>query len=155
MSSARSAAQLTLELVPSRILLAGLAVCHLLALISLLICDLPVSITLSLGMLIAFSLVLNYARYGHRHSRWFVERVACLADGNWALQTADGRHHMAQLLDSSYVHPRLVILNFALGTFARRSVVLLPDSTDANDLRRLRVRLLTRNEDEDADAGSV
>lgn len=149
MSSARSAVQLTLEPVPSRILFTALAVCHLLALVSLLICDLPVIITLSLGMLIGFSLILSYARYGYRRSRWFVERVSCLADGSWALQTADGRNHPAWLLESSYVHPRLVILNFALGGLARRSVVLLPDSIDADDLRRLRVRLLTQREDED------
>lgn len=152
MSSARSAVQLTLELVPSRILFTGLTVCHLLALISLLICDLSVLMTLSLGMLIAFSLVLSYAWHGHRHSRWFVERVTCLADGNWILQTTDGRKHPGRLLDSTYVHPRLVILNFALDGIARRSVVLLPDSTDPDDLRRLRVRLLTQYEDEDGDS---
>lgn len=58
----------------------------------------------------------------------------------WTLHDARGTHN-AQLLPSSYVHPRLLVLNFKLADGTRRTRVLLGDETDADTLRRLRARL--------------
>jgi hypothetical protein len=43
---------------------------------------------------------------------------------------------------STYVHPWLVVLNFRLADRRRlRSLVLLPDTLDADSFRHLRLRL--------------
>jgi hypothetical protein len=69
-------------------------------------------------------------------------RVVCRADGAWFLQDNEGALREARLLPSSYLHPKLVILNFALGSRAgKRNLVLCPDSLDAQTLRRLRQHL--------------
>ena len=71
-------------------------------------------------------------------------RVGRGPDGRWLLQDQRGEMCQARLLPSSYLHPKLVILNFSLERFPRRrSLVLCPDSLDAQTLRQLRVRLRT------------
>lgn len=73
-------------------------------------------------------------------------------DGRWRAQRRDGDEESLQLLPDSYVHPRLVVLNFrrAGRSRRRRSVVLLPDSADRDTLRRLRVRLRLEGANSDA-----
>ena len=69
--------------------------------------------------------------------------VALSLDGNggWWLKRADGRVIEPLLLADSRALPALLLLNFRLGRWRRRSLLLLPDSADADALRRLRVRL--------------
>ena len=62
------------------------------------------------------------------------------SDGAWTVVDAGGNRHEAWLLDSSYVHPRLLILNFRLAGGVR-TMVLLPDSLPPSVFRRLLVRL--------------
>ncbi|TXH06400.1 MAG: hypothetical protein E6R07_01025 [Nevskiaceae bacterium] len=63
------------------------------------------------------------------------------AGAAWVVYDAAGAHE-AELLGSSTVHPRILILNFRLKTGGRRSRVLLGDEADPELLRRLRARLL-------------
>jgi hypothetical protein len=133
---------LILDLVPSRILVAGLLACHLLAAASLLVAALPLAVTIALGLLLPASLFYNYARHVNSHSRWFIDRLYWSTERSWTLHTADGRERTARLL-SSYIHPYLVILSFAPDKWVPRSVILLPDSTDPDAIRRLRVCLHT------------
>lgn len=92
--------------------------------------------------LVALSFYRNYRRHIlHRGAR-AARRIVCQDDGRWLLQDHRGRMQEARLLPSSYLHPRLVILNFRLEQRPRRrSLVLCPDSLDAQALRQLRVRL--------------
>ena len=145
MSSVKSALPISLKLFPSRLLMAGMLACHSLALASLAVTAIPLLIAWALAGFVVASLVVCYACYGNARSRWFIERVYCTAEG-WSLRTADGCDRPARLLES-YVHPRLLILNFRLGRFARRSLLVLPDSADASEIRRIRVRLLTEKHD--------
>ena len=140
--SAHSVLPFTIDLVPSRLLIAGILSCHCLAAASLLVADLPVAVMLSLGLLIAVSLGCNYTHYADPHSRWFIDRLFWSAEGNWTLHTADGQEKTVRLL-SSYVHPYGVVLSFAAGRFMHCSVVILPDSADSDAIRRLRVCLQT------------
>lgn len=92
--------------------------------------------------LVALSFFRNYRRHVLFRGPSAPRRVICREDGRWFLQDHQGGMHLARLLPSSYLHPRLVILNFALEQRPRRrSVVLCPDSLDAQTLRQLRVRL--------------
>ena len=76
-----------------------------------------------------------------RRGRHAVRRAVWQVDGQWQLDDSKGETHSATLMPTSYLHPRLVILNFKLGSGGRRNLVLMPDSLDATTLRQLRVRL--------------
>ncbi|MGH8529084.1 MAG: protein YgfX [Nevskiales bacterium] len=99
--------------------------------------------------LLAASLVLIAASaYGSHHvhvlrrSRKLIRRALWQPDGRWLLEDNAGVTAEAKLLPCSYLHPRLVILNFALlRGQSRRNLILLPDSLDFNTLRQLRARL--------------
>ena len=72
-------------------------------------------------------------------------------DGQWLLEDAAHQSHIALLMPSSYLHARLLILNFKLvESGRRRTVILLPDSLDVQTLRRLRSRLRIEGATQDA-----
>ena len=62
-------------------------------------------------------------------------------EGGWTLQDAAGVRSDAELLGNSYVHPRLLVLNFRLKHGGGRTRVITGDEADAESLRRLRARL--------------
>ena len=64
--------------------------------------------------------------------------------GQWTLHDSRGSYE-AELLPSSYVHPRLLVLNFRLKNGTRRTRALLGDELEAEPLRRLRARLSVVN----------
>ena len=66
------------------------------------------------------------------------------AEGNARWQDGSGQWHEGLILPSSYVCGWLVVMNFGGNARAARSLVLLPDSAAAEDLRRLRVWLRWR-----------
>ena len=147
MLSTKSEAALTLSLNPSRLFLSGLGACHLLALISVAVCDLAVAVSVVLVAAILVSLIWNGLRYGHSRSRWFIRRVVWSADGQWMLSNGVGEERAVQLL-GGYVHPQLLILRFAWNRFGRRAVVVPPDAADSEAIRRFRVRLRVLKQDE-------
>lgn len=134
----------TLDFKPrqSRLLARFLIGIHVLALITVL-AGVPNRLAMvALLMVITLSFFRNYRRHVlHRGAR-AARRVVCQEDGRWRLQDHLGVMHDARLLPSSYLHPQLVILNFALDARPRRrNLVLCPDSLDMQTLRQLRVRL--------------
>jgi toxin CptA len=71
-----------------------------------------------------------------------LKRILWNADGTWLLEDDEGRKSEAVLLPSTYVHPRLMVLNFKLNIGTKRTRVILGDEADPELLRRLRARLL-------------
>ena len=67
-------------------------------------------------------------------------RCAWHANGQWRVRAATGDEHSAQLVRASVRGPMIVLLLLA-GPLRRVSLVLLPDNTDPDLQRRLRVRL--------------
>lgn len=64
------------------------------------------------------------------------------ADGDWVIETVDGKTCEAQLQPSSYLHLWLVVLNFRSEESRRlRSIIIFPDTLDVEIFRKLRVRL--------------
>ena len=62
--------------------------------------------------------------------------------GRFSFQTRRGRWHACELLGTSYVSPRLTILNLKpKDRRLVRHVVLVPDNVEARDFRRLRTWL--------------
>lgn len=93
---------------------------------------------------------------------WQVIRPAPLPelaiDGNGGLRLADGETwRELEIMDDSLVSPALVVLRYRLPGQRARTLVLLPDSAAADDLRRLRVALRwkrhTRSDTSSPDAG--
>ncbi|MBK8181690.1 MAG: hypothetical protein IPK63_01730 [Candidatus Competibacteraceae bacterium] len=134
---------------PSRWLLIGGGMLHLMAVIAVLLSSLAIWIKAGFIAGLGLSVVLMAFRNGLRRSRGFVSRIEWL-DGRWRLESGDGAIHQAQLI-AAYAHPAIVILNFRLEDGRRRSLTLLPDSTNAEVLRRLRVWLRVSRKAEWAD----
>lgn len=70
-------------------------------------------------------------------------RLTWHAEGNWTLREQSGLSSEATLQGNSYLHPRLLVLNFKLKDGSRRSRAILGDEASAEQLRRLRARLST------------
>ena len=62
-------------------------------------------------------------------------------EGDWILYDGQAVAQSAKLLGSSTVWSWIVILGFSAGTFKRRYVILPGDNADADQVRRLKVRL--------------
>lgn len=92
--------------------------------------------------LVVISFLSNYRRHVLHRGRHAPRRVVCQGNGQWQLQDRYGEMLPARLHPSSYLHPKLVILNFVLDRAPRRrNLVLCPDSLDTQTLRQLRARL--------------
>lgn len=147
--AARPLPSLNLELHPSRLLLASGGGAHVLASVAVIVCSLSLWIKAGLLTGIALALIRFGWQYGDRRGRGFIARLELL-DGGWRLEMGDGSLHRAGLT-GGYTHPGIVILNFRLESGGRRSLALLPDAVDAEALRRLRVWLRTRRDEDQPD----
>lgn len=145
-SGSHAPATLNIEPRPSRILLVIGSGVHILAGVAVVVCSLPLWVKVGLIAGIALALVRFGWQYGYRRGRGFIARLE-ESDGRWRLETGDRSSCRASLL-GGYAHPGIIILNFRLENGRRRSLALLPDAADPGALRRLRVWLRTRqNED--------
>lgn len=120
----------------------GGGVGHLLAGVAVIVSNILWWVKAGLIAGIAVSLVWLVYCYGYPRGRRFIARLEWL-DERWQLATGDGRRYSGQLI-SGYAHPLIVIVNFRLENGQRRSLTLLPDSADADELRRMRVWLRTQ-----------
>jgi toxin CptA len=140
-----------IELKPSRLLgllLLGMAT---LALVSVRLAALPGAIQLALG-----AAVVGLGAWGWRRGLPLASlRIA--ADGR--LQCLDDAAEWgdAEVLGDSFVSLALIVLRCRTADQRLRTLVLLPDSADADELRRLRVSLRwaghTRSDTASRDAG--
>ena len=73
--------------------------------------------------------------------RGAVRQIEWQPEGDWILYDGQAVPQSAKLLDSSTVWSWMVVLGFSTGTFKRRYVILPGDNADADQVRRLRVRL--------------
>ncbi len=68
-------------------------------------------------------------------------RVRRLNDGRVQVADAAGDWSDVEVLNDSFVSPLLIVLRYRVGGGPAKRLVLLPDSADADALRRLRVSL--------------
>lgn len=61
--------------------------------------------------------------------------------GTWSVREQSGLSSTAELLGNSYVHPKLLVLNFRLKDGTRRSRAIFGDEATPGQLQRLRARL--------------
>ena len=146
MSSASCVPCLPLEPRLSRWLLLSGGVSHLLAGIAVMVADLPWWVKAGFIAALWLSLVWFGYCYGYPAGQQFIVRLELL-DGRWRLETGSGAIYRGQLI-GGYAHPLIVILHFRLDDGRYRSLTLLPDSADGDDLRRMRVWLRTQAVDD-------
>ncbi len=131
-----SAPPIVLELRRSRAFDAGLALAVLLALVAVLASALPVS--LAWVVIAAIGLIAARALRAHRAQVGL--RLGVGTDGQASLRPLDSAEAInCRITDHAMVGP-FVTLRLGAGAPLRR-LFLLPDSTDPDALRRLRVRL--------------
>jgi len=124
-----------IELKSSRrlgLLLRGMAA---LALLAVGLAALPVPVRLTLGVI-----VIGLAVWGERRPRPGARRLRVGADGR--LQCLDDTMEWrdVEVLGDSFVSTGLIVLRYRMAGRVR-TLTLLPDSAEAEDLRRLRVSL--------------
>jgi toxin CptA len=107
---------------------------------------LPLGLGLVVGMGVIISGYLNLREQALLVAPRAIVRVVWdQGEDAWYLYRRDGRKCVSRLLTGWFIGPRLIILHFRWGSWWRRtSVVFLPDNTDPETLRRLRVRMQIR-----------
>ncbi|NOY63178.1 MAG: hypothetical protein GXP10_08535 [Gammaproteobacteria bacterium] len=145
MSSAPYATPLHLEPQRSRYL-GGLLILMYGGALPLLI---PLPLPVAIKLLLASVLVVGFIHHINQHfllcGKSAVKWLVWGDEDEWILHDGNGKDYGHATLISSYVHPKLVVLNFVTEKEAkkrRRSVVLLADSLPKDSARKLRVRLL-------------
>ena len=101
---------------------------------------LPGWFKLALGGALLMSLAWSW--YWHiLHRGDAVTEAVLYTDGTWLVTTAGRGTIPAVLASDSFAQPWLTALLFTFEDGRRRTLLLLPDNTDADAFRRLRVRL--------------
>ena len=133
---------LRVHLRPSHSLAWALVVAHAASACVLIPLDLATGFKIALVVLIAFALAHSLWRTVLLRDPRSVVGIRLLEGDRIDVQTSDGEWHEARLLGTTYVTPLLTVLNLRLvGRRFARHVVIAPDSADAAELRRMRVRL--------------
>ncbi|MEA3277511.1 MAG: protein YgfX [Pseudomonadota bacterium] len=125
----------------SRRLAGFVLVTHAAALTSVALLPVAWYVRLTLALTVLGSLAYQSAVHLIRTAPWAVREALRESDGTWTLILASGARVDANLSPSTLVTTGLVVLNFRCGGWRLRSLVLLPDALNENELRRLRVRL--------------
>ncbi|MDB5976744.1 MAG: hypothetical protein JWR07_3504 [Nevskia sp.] len=141
MSSSGFSTSLDLSPRPSVRAVAWLSALHMAAIVLVVLSAPPKWVGLGLSLLFMvswFSLrrhpVFGYGPRALIHLIWH-------AEGGWTVESARGRDD-AELLDGSVVQSWIMVLNFRLKQGGKRTRVLVGDELNADQMRRLRARLL-------------
>ena len=127
---------------PSVRLATAVCVVHFAAAVLLWLLPLPVQGKSVITLVIAVSLVFFLARDAVLHAKNAIIALEFGEDDTVSYQTRSGEWVDCELLGSSYVSPRLTIVNLQPhGRRWVRRVILVPDNVDARDFRRLRMWL--------------
>ena len=127
---------------PSAVLAMALCAAHAAAAAALWLAPVAIWAKAPLTIAMAVSLVYSLSRKAALHAAEAIVGLEIAEDGRMSFQTRGGEWRVCELLGSSYVSPRLTVLNLKpQGGRRVRHVVLVPDNVDAGDFRRLRTWL--------------
>jgi toxin CptA len=127
---------------PSSRLAVATCVVHVAAAVMVWLASFPLWLTAVTTLAIATSLVWTLWRTAALRAAQAIIALEIVEDGRLSIQTRRGEWLECELLGSSYVSPRLTILNLKpRGSGRTRHIVLVPDNVDEHDFRRLRTWL--------------
>jgi toxin CptA len=136
-----------ISVLPSVRLAIALCAAHLVAAGLVWLVPAPLLAKGAVTLAIAFSLVYFLARDAALHAANAIVALELKDGGGIAFRTRDGSWVDSELSGSSYVSPGLTIVVLRpLGTRRTRRAIILPDSVDARDFRRLRMWLRWKHE---------
>jgi toxin CptA len=136
-----------LSVSPSVRLALALCAAHLAAAGLLWLVPIPVLGKGAVTLGIAFSLVYFLARDAVLHAANAIVALELKDGGGISFRTRDGNWVDSELSETSYVSPGLTIVVLRPRARGRtRRVIILPDSLDARDFRRLRMWMRWKNE---------
>ena len=141
MSSHASAPPIDLELRPSRRLALVLFGLHALGLISAASVRMPPIALAAIAATVLTSFIVSFRRHALLVGAAAVRRAVWTSLGRWTITDGTGAALEAELLPEPTVGQLLVVLRFRGADGRRRALLLLPESADADQLRRLRARL--------------
>ena len=130
-----------LRLRPSPRVSAALAAIHAGAMACVMASALPWAAKAVLAPLVAAWAWRSVALHGTRRAAPSIATIAWDRQGRWRLLRRDGRVLDARLAGGGFCHPLLLVLPLHAGRRRRVWLLVTPDMTDADALRRLRVRL--------------
>ena len=146
-NAAQSLATLRIAVRRSRYLLAFIVVTHTLGIVVVWFTALPLLLNGMLVLLVIASFLYNFSEH-----YWQQERVLTSVEGRWQLHSG-GKFENVVPVGNYFITPWLLILPLILAVqpsswfrkiFPRRTVlILLPDSANQDELRRLRALLNT------------
>ena len=132
---------------PSVRLAIALCAAHLVAAGLLWLVPVPALVKGTVTLAIAISLVYFLARDAALHAANAIVALELKSGGGISFRTRDGSWVDSELSDSSYVSPNLTIVVLRpRGAGRTRRAIILPDSVDARDFRRLRMWMRWKNE---------
>lgn len=86
-------------------------------------------------------LVGSWQLYVFGNSKKSVKLMVWHEDGNWTLLTDEQKSLDADLMPSSYVFPKLIVLKFLVGKNRKFSTIIMPDSLTPTLFHKLFLRL--------------
>ena len=142
MSSKKYASPLTLKPKLSRIFVSLFIVGHVGAMALLVPLFFSIELKITMAVMLLASLIIAIQKQPGVSRAGNIATLVWKADGDWVIETVDGKTCEAQLQPSSYLHLWLVVLNFRSEKSRRlRSIIVFPDALDVEIFRKLRVRL--------------
>lgn len=133
---------MNVQLKPSYRLAVLLAAAHVATAAGVLVLDLPLELRMVVTCVILLSLAATVQRSALLRTRDAIVALEWNEDGPVNFQTRDGFWHAARLLPTTFVTPFLTVIDLRTQGRPRiRHVVMMADSADDAEYRRLRVRL--------------
>ena len=133
---------LNIRLKPSGYLTLLFSAAHIIAIGLVLALPLPIGLKLVTTLVFCVSLVFYLKRNARLAALNSIIALEIMEDCACAIETRSGKRLDCILLPTSYVSASLTILNLkADGEMLARHVVILPDSINPEDFRKLRVLL--------------
>jgi len=141
MSSKKSESPIHIEPRGSRQLALALLLVHAAAMAVVINLGLPPWASLALAGSVVMSLYMTFSTQVLGRGRSALTSLVWDEEGDWTLMDSLGERLQGRLRPNSYVHPRLLILNFIIEGKPNRSLVLMRDSLDPRTFHRLLMRL--------------
>lgn len=141
MSSKKYAQPLHLEPRTSIQLSVALLLLHGLGLLVVMNLNMPIWASMLVSAAILLNFYTTFSTHVLGRGKLAILSLVWEDEGEWKLMMSDAEQFIARLLPNSYVHTRLIVLNFRLENGGRRTSILLPDSLDKTTYRKLLVRM--------------
>jgi len=134
--------QLNLDLKPSKFLFYFIVFIHLLALSVLLLgVNIHFGILMIISIFIFISMYFSLVQNSSIKFKIYIKNIQSLKDMEWRLENSDMQSDIAELQKNWFILSGLLILYFKIDNAKNKTIIILPDMINKNDLRQLKLYL--------------